>query len=792
MGYVKAMPKATRLALEMALHEEQERRALEGELWLRRRLSRSFLAGALLAAVTFPGLAAAQNPDTVAPDPSRGAYLDETARRLVFGTRAARDTARLAIDSYTALIRERMGVSMSVSRRDRRLVHGESAARIRWSRHEPEVVRVLGSRFRTLGFESSGASWQVAFRRGADPLRDPFAFGFAVMGADSVAANVRSPLDADSERFYQFRSDDTISVELPGGRAIQAVAVTAIPRFRSIQLVAAVMWIEPESFGLVRVAYRLAKRLDSEFSFQFRRGEGPNIGLAVELGDGVMAWDSTTSRSPGRLGRFVNGAVNNLLPRLEMDITTVVADYALWDLRHWLLRTVKWVGYLAVADLDVVDEAGVEEVPNVVEPISHEWVFDIEDIREREAEAATGIPATAMEALGRWREEGDSISGNVESTDPGEIVLIMPGDKSVLATSDLLPPPIWDASIGGLDDHAIEEIGSMLAAIGTGEGGNKAGVKACPCFFFEPPVWTLRLLRYNSEEGLSAGTRVWWDLEWGQAVATVRMRTAYRDPDISLTVQHDQQQRRLRASLYRNVTPFQTLRRAQSMTGDSVVIHATRYDAASGVALQLFPGRDERNWVSLRLFAELHTVLGTDADATQVGASARLRPWWGGLSDRSVGGGGEAVLRGATGDNSNVSASVTGALTIPLGAGWSAGFEAGGARIWGDPADYDLWSLGGSGDRLRGYSAGALVGPSFWRGRADLRRSLRFLSGSLFADWASVGGADLYSAGVGLVFMDGFMRIDFARGLTALDGFAGGGGSVDAGWQIHWRADSFF
>ena len=28
------MPKSTRLALEMALHEEQERRALEGELWI--------------------------------------------------------------------------------------------------------------------------------------------------------------------------------------------------------------------------------------------------------------------------------------------------------------------------------------------------------------------------------------------------------------------------------------------------------------------------------------------------------------------------------------------------------------------------------------------------------------------------------------------------------------------------------------------------------------------------------------------------------------------------------------
>ena len=33
-GYVNRMPKPTRLALEMSLHEEQERRALEGELWI--------------------------------------------------------------------------------------------------------------------------------------------------------------------------------------------------------------------------------------------------------------------------------------------------------------------------------------------------------------------------------------------------------------------------------------------------------------------------------------------------------------------------------------------------------------------------------------------------------------------------------------------------------------------------------------------------------------------------------------------------------------------------------------
>ena len=34
---MSTLPKPTRLALEMALHEEQERRALEGELWVLER-----------------------------------------------------------------------------------------------------------------------------------------------------------------------------------------------------------------------------------------------------------------------------------------------------------------------------------------------------------------------------------------------------------------------------------------------------------------------------------------------------------------------------------------------------------------------------------------------------------------------------------------------------------------------------------------------------------------------------------------------------------------------------------
>jgi len=48
-GYIAKMPAPTRLALEMALHEEEERRAMEGELW---RLERAWEAAEEIAAIS--------------------------------------------------------------------------------------------------------------------------------------------------------------------------------------------------------------------------------------------------------------------------------------------------------------------------------------------------------------------------------------------------------------------------------------------------------------------------------------------------------------------------------------------------------------------------------------------------------------------------------------------------------------------------------------------------------------------------------------------------------------------
>ena len=48
LGLIHKLPHPTRLALEMALHEEQERRALEGELW---RLERAWEEAEEIAAI---------------------------------------------------------------------------------------------------------------------------------------------------------------------------------------------------------------------------------------------------------------------------------------------------------------------------------------------------------------------------------------------------------------------------------------------------------------------------------------------------------------------------------------------------------------------------------------------------------------------------------------------------------------------------------------------------------------------------------------------------------------------
>ena len=788
-------------------------------------LRSSLLFGPIALLLALQGALPAQR---LAAAAAQDAYLDEAARHLVRGLKAARDTARLEIDAYTALIRERMAVDAPTLRRDQPWVNGERVTRVRWSREEFDVARVLGSRFRDPGQGPNDPPGYFAGLRSerfaTDPRADPFFFSLGALGAssDDVSRMILSPLAPDSERHYQFRSGDTTSVELGDGRTISTVAVTVIPRVRSIRLLSAMMWIEPESMALVRVAYRLAKPVNQEISIRLRQGGRWRGSIFVDAGlpdaadqgaadsartsgsgqppDSALASDSSRADAPPRrntlFDRFLNGVIDNLIPPFELDITTVVADYTIWDFRHWLPRQVLWQGHMTVDE-----PPGPRGEPLPAIPTTIAWNFDIEDILERGAEPAAGTPATAAEALERWRQPDDSITGDVDSEDPGETVTITPRDRAALALSELLPPTLWEERPPGLDDEAVAEIASTLATIGTGEGGDPA-LAASP-WVFHPPGQTLWLLRYNPVEWVSAGTRLRRDFDWGRAAATVRIPTRrLQAPDVQLTLLRDHPTGRLQLTFYRALRGggigdggFGQSPGTFVTSGDSTDFYWSR-----GVSLRVLPGRGERYWMSLRLFAESDADLvgggsaGDDEAAApasgdvrnRFGAAATWRPWWGGLTPRSLGGGGWAEIQATLGDNPHLRAGVTGALTVPLGGDYSVGLEAGGARVWGDPAPLDLWSLGGTGIWLRGHS-GILRPSAIWRGRVDLQRPVSFVRLSVFADWASAGGDDLYAAGVGVVFMNGISRLDLAQGLPL-----GKDGRPRAVLRVHFQGDMLY
>lgn len=723
-------------------------------------------------------------PDTLPPDPARDAYLDETARQLVLGAKAARDSARLMIDSYTALIRERMSVDGPTLRRHRPWVNGERAARVRWSRAEPNVVHVLGARLRQMGTgpdDSEFFTGLQAERFAADPLEDPFNFGMAVFtGAMDARATVHSPLQPDSERYYQFRSGDTIVVGLGDGEVVRAVAVTAIPRYRHIRLLSAMMWIDPESLGLARVAYRLAKKVDTELTWQVRRGGRWRPGLRVHTGeDSGEASADSTSDPPGLFDRLLNGVVNQSIPAIEMDISTVVADYGLWERRHWLPRSVTWRGQVGVSE-GVTASAPVD--PTV--PMTIDWTLAIEDIRERGADPPAGTPATAGEALGLWSQAGDSITGELESEDPAEVVTITPADREALTTSEWLPPTLWEED-RGMDEATLAEISSDLRAIGIGQGGN-AYPEPSP-WILSPPGKTLRLLRYNPVERVSVGTRLRRDFGWGSAELTARIGTANLEvPDINLTLRRDHPRTRMLVSFYRalrNADP------GESRTGSPGLFNTgdpADFLWAHGASIRFLPRSNEKNWLSFRLQAERHLDIATDTRRDRLGATAAWRPWWGGFDLGSLGGGGRARVRGWAGDNPHVRATVEGALIVPLPARMSLGVQAGMARIWGDPATQDLWRIGGTGNWLRGHSS-AVRASRIQMARVDLQRPIRFFRLSVFGDWASAASDNFYAVGMGLSFMEGIVRIDIAQGLRR-----GREGGPDAVLRFHLLDDVFF
>ena len=737
---------------------------------------------ALALAATVPAAAAQVLPDTTGPDPTGAAtaletaWLDDTARRLMKGARTARDTALLAIESYTAIVRERVSADLPWGLRPTPFADAEFATRVRWSRDEPTIAHILGARERNFFRPENRVDfdWSARTERyAADPLRDPFTFGMLVL-ADGLSGGfplVHSPLGPNAERWYQFRSGDTTTVTLPGGEIVRTIQVSAIPRVRSIRLVAAILWIEPESFGLARVAYRLAKRMDSEMSFTLRRGGtwAPGIRIrapATEAERERMRADSAGSRPPDSFfDRVANRAWRGFTFPPAFELRIVVADYQLRELRYWLPRAVRWEGNFGIAE-DVTPDGQTFNAA----PVTFDWALEIEEVVEADGQVRREVPsaagdlrAGAAEALEAWSQAGDSIDGAMETAKAGDVVTILPRTQGTLLRSEHLPPPLREDGIGAPAQSTADALVEELARIGTGEAGEAVELRVSP-WSFDPPVETLRLLRHNEVEGLSVGSRLARRYGSLRTSLTVRVPTkSLEAPDLLLTLARDLASARVVASGYR------ALRLGGGGLDNSFLAGGNRsdYHWAHGGALQLVPRTGQRDWLTLRAFAERQNPLDDGDIRERFGAQFDWRPWWGGAW-RDLGAGLSLRVRGVGGDDPHLKAMVAAGTLIPLGDDLALGLEAGAARVWGEPGRRDLWGLGGTGRWLRGHDGVGRAG-EVWRGRVELQRRIRGYSVSLFGDWARGDGVDHLAVGTGLTFGGGLFRFDLAHGIP-LDG----------------------
>lgn len=726
-------------------------------------------------------------------------YLDETARRLMEGARAARASLLSDIESYTATIRERHSVEFSWLVRDRPLLRRESATRVRWSRNEPTVLRVLGARMEIGGQRfRPGRPEGVAARFAADPLRDPFGlFVLSGMGAraeESWFVPSVTPLDDDAARFYQFRSGDTISVHFPGG-SVQAVSVTVHPRAQHLGLVFAVLWIDPETFGLVRTIYRPAKSIDSELSF--RKGNDSLLDIdGIYQGRALGDIEAPSPPRPGLSGRILNYALNAALSsaRVEIGVPVAVVDYSMWNLRYWLPRRANFAHYAVGGD-----EWDTDDSDRMTAQMFHDWDFEIEEVSTDSGDRRDPVPSTEV-LVRSWREEGDTVVVNDGSQPDSGTVVIMPREWRALAASDLLPPSIWEERESGFYGVMIDEAGEVLDSIGIArDADDPEGAETdqdISQWHFEAPILAPRLLRYNTIEGLSVGSRLGRDFPWGRGALTVRTGTRRAEPSIDLAAEYGRTGPRVRLSLYHTLRKAGGTVTAQRLPRwEYAAADPSTYYVVRGAAIQLLPPRDERSWTSLTVFSETNTTLDGDARRRH-GVDLFWRPWWGGLTGRRVNGGADISLRGLVGDYPNVRLSVTGMLVLPLPADLSLALEAGGARIEGDPAPEEVWRLGSSGDWLRGYPQDVLSGRQVWRSRIELQRKVSLVALSVFHDWARVDDRSLQSAGFGVSVFNGFLRADLARPLapwyregTPVPGrwLAGIDYPHQPGWQWHFR-----
>jgi hypothetical protein len=754
---------------------------------MRRPVPTLVLALIALAIPAIPALlaapAAAQAP---APADTAGAFLDPGAAALFNRARAARQASDQSLRSYTAIARSRMAAGLRMPLKDRTLVRTESATRIRWSRDGDNLVQVLAGRSQDPGgVDGDAGSGARPFdprddRLYFDLMRDSARHGQRGNVTDDDDFYIEHPLGAYAERHYRYQSGDTIIIRLQDGRALRVAELLVLPRRNDPKTVRGTLWVETGSGAVVRAAFRLARKVD------------------IMRDTDVM--DDEDMRTASRIP---------LVNPMEFDLSLMTIEYSLWDMRHWLPRSMRVEG---------LARAGVLVVPAAYE-VTYQMldvITDNDNVQETEAELVART-LEEWQAGGQFRVTREN-DGRMRNR------VLTPRDERVLLESDMLPPPIWQHAPGFPTEAELQQIYDRLARV---------PVPASPDL---PLRWGWGwgepgMLRYNRVEALSVGARVVAPLPFITVEGVARLGAGDLHPNAELTVSRATMRRAVELHGYHRLTTVEESRRALGAGNSLSALLLGRdegeYFRATGASLTVAPPAHRRRSWDVRLYAELHDDVerGTHValpriwgdsvfreniaayETRQAGTAVAYRPWWG-TDPMGAQFGIDAIVQGelvrfpdgASPDLEQVVRSrvtLRGAAPLPLG--FRAGGEAGIGYARGSlhhdgfaavPPQRRFY-LGGA-STLRGFEPGTLFGEEMARGRLELARTIPAAGIALFGDVAATrfGGEShqLMAAGAGVTVLDGLIRIDLAHGVGGRVGWQGK--AARRGWRLDLHLDA--
>ncbi|MGQ0712090.1 MAG: hypothetical protein ACT4PJ_00005 [Gemmatimonadaceae bacterium] len=694
------------------------------------------------------------------------AYRDASARDIVSRARTARLEQDSSLVAYDARAVQRMsaGLGLRAMGRQRLVFRNESATRVRWQRGTGAWIDVEGTRTAIpLAFPGARAlagtleMSPVPYFPGREGL---LRFTGMERVTDQEGLFIH-PLTEGAEAYYRYKSGDTISYSLPGGRTIRIAEVTVRAREPAFDLILGSLWFDLKSAQVVRAAYRPAAPFD--------------IKKFVEEEEGEEEFDD------------VPRAIRPLIFPMVATIEAFTVEYGLHQGRWWLPRLQSVNGRVQVGVMRSPFEVfetftyasvnGTDPLPPiVVDTMARQdrTTVQINVGREKKADFDNGFGDCAP---------GDTLTRTEWRYNKSVAVAIrIPCDTAALAASPALPPSIFDPSDELFGARERKELEQELT-IGLEPEWSPQSID-----------WSFLergMLRYNRVEGLSAGTAISQELGSGLSWrAAARLGHADLEPNVDLRLTRGDAVRGIALGVYRRLAvvddwgaPLGLGNSANALLfgRDEGFYYRTAGVEALGVLgpfeWRLFGERQRTAHVETQLSLP-HAINGlrfrenvVAAHADLAGAGIRL-PFALGLDPRAVRLNGALRLEAATGDLEFGRAAMDATVIRNLAAGLAGALTVSGGTTTGDVPAQRLWYLGGT-HTVRGHPIGTNAGDAYWFGRAELStdrvafRPVVFFDGGWAGsreDW-SHPGKPMLGAGLGWSVLEGFVRFDLAKGI---------------------------